>query len=233
MHNSVGNPHFLSTFAEMLDTYKHKGLREKLVKLLIGKGLKDDAVIQAMLKVPRHAFVESAFTEAAYEDRPLPIGDGQTISQPMTVALQSSMLGLKPRMKVLEIGTGSGYQAAVLCEMGAKVYSIERIRPHHQRAAAILDEIGYRPRLKCGDGTAGWNTYAPYDRILVTAASPSIPETLKKQLAIGGKLIIPVGNRDQQQMAIVTRNAENEWTIDRRGNFAFVPLIGQHGWREE
>ena len=217
----------------MVDSYRHKGLREKLVKLLIEKGLKDENVIQAMRKVPRHAFVESAFTDASYEDRPLPIGDGQTISQPLTVAYQSGILQLKPGMKVLEIGTGSGYQAAVLHEMGAKVFSIERIRLHHQRAAAVLSEIGYKIRLKWGDGTAGWPTYAPYDRILVTAAGPSIPESLKKQLAIGGKLIIPVGGRQKQQMATVTRNSEKEWSIDRRGNFAFVPLIGQHGWEEE
>jgi protein-L-isoaspartate(D-aspartate) O-methyltransferase len=217
----------------MIDSYKHKGLREKLIRTLMEKGLQDEAVATAMRKVPRHAFVESAFSEAAYEDRPLPIGDGQTISQPLTVAFQSSMLELKPGMKVLEIGTGSGYQAAVLCEMGAKVFSIERIRLHHQKALALLDELGYKLRLKWGDGTQGWTQYAPYDRILVTAASPNVPEALKKQLTIGGKLIIPVGDLERQQMAIVTRKSETEWEIVKNGTYQFVPLLGKFGWAEE
>jgi protein-L-isoaspartate(D-aspartate) O-methyltransferase len=216
----------------MIDSYKHKGLREKLIRTMMEKGLTDEAVIAAMRKVPRHAFVESAFTEAAYEDRPLPIGDGQTISQPLTVAFQSSMLDLKPGMKVLEIGTGSGYQAAVLCEMGAKVFSIERIKAHHQKAVILLEELGYKLRLKWGDGSQGWAQYAPYDRMLVTAASPSVPEALKKQLAIGGKLVIPVGDMDRQQMAIVTRKAENEWEIVKNGTYQFVPLLGKFGWSE-
>lgn len=217
----------------MIDSYKLKGLREKLIRVIMDKGLHDEAVIDAMRAVPRHAFVESAFHEAAYEDRPLPIGDGQTISQPYTVAFQSAMLQAKPKMKVLEIGTGSGYQAAVLCEMGLKVYSIERIRSHHQKAAHILDELGYKLRTKWGDGSVGWAQYAPYDRILVTAASPSIPENLKKQLAIGGKLVIPVGTMKEQQMAIVTRKSENEWEVVKNGNFKFVPLLGKQGWSVE
>lgn len=224
---------FLARFAPMIDTYKHKGLREKLIKAMMEKGLTDEAVLAAMRKVPRHAFVESAFVEAAYEDRPLPIGDGQTISQPLTVGLQSSMLEVKPGMKVLEIGTGSGYQAAVLCEMGVKVFSVERIRIHHQKAAAILEELGYKVRLKWGDGTMGWGQFAPFDRILVTAASPSIPEALKKQLAVGGKLVIPVGELDKQQMTVVTRISESEWQIEKRGYFHFVPLVGKQGWSEE
>ena len=223
----------LATFAAMIDSYKHKGLREKLIRAMMEKGLKDEAVLAAMRKVPRHAFVESAFTEAAYEDRPLPIGDGQTISQPLTVGFQSSMLDVKPGMKVLEIGTGSGYQAAVLCELGAKVFSVERIRVHHQKAAALLEELGYKVRLKWGDGTMGWSQFAPFDRILVTAASPSVPEALKKQLTIGGKLIIPVGELDKQQMATVTRIAENEWQIAKDGYYQFVPLLGKQGWQEE
>jgi protein-L-isoaspartate(D-aspartate) O-methyltransferase len=215
----------------MFDSYKLKGLREKLIKELVEKGLKDEAVIAAMRKVPRHAFVESAFHEASYEDRPLPIGEGQTISQPYTVAAQSSMLAIKPGMKVLEIGTGSGYQAAVLCEMGVKLFSIERIRSHHQKAAQLLEELGYKLRSKWGDGTVGWSQYAPFDRILVTAASPSIPEALKKQLAVGGRLIIPVGTMEQQQMAIVTRKSAEEWEVQKVGNFQFVPLLGKEGWQ--
>lgn len=217
----------------MIDSYKLKGLREKLIRALMEKGLRDEAVIAAMRKVPRHAFVESAFHEASYDDRPLPIGDGQTISQPFTVAYQSTVLEGKPGMKVLEIGTGSGYQAAVLCEMGFKVFSIERIRAHHQKAAAILEELGYKLRSKWGDGSVGWSQYAPFDRILVTAASPSIPENLKKQLAIGGRLIIPVGSLNQQQMLIVTRKGNEEWEVEKKGNFQFVPLLGKQGWQEE
>ena len=216
----------------MLDTYKHKGLRAQLVKTLRGKGIPDEAVLEAIGKIPRHIFVESAFAEAAYEDRPLPIGDGQTISQPFTVAAQSALLKLKPGMKVLEIGTGSGYQAAVLCAMGAKVYSIERIRVHHIRAKEILDELGYRPRLKWGDGSNGWTTYAPFDRIVVTAASPGIPQTLKEQLAVGGRMVIPFGNRESQEMGVVTRLSKDEFKVERRGKFSFVPMIGRHGWEE-
>jgi protein-L-isoaspartate(D-aspartate) O-methyltransferase len=217
----------------MIDTYKHKGMRERLVKLLAEKGIANPAVLQALQKIPRHAFVESAFAEAAYEDRPLPIGSGQTISQPYTVARQSELLDLKAGMKVLEIGTGSAYQAAVLCEMGAKLFSIERVRVLHDRARELLEELGYKVRLRCGDGTMGWETYAPFDRILVTAASPSIPETFKKQLSIGGKLIIPVGPRDVQVMTVVRRDGPNEWTIEKMGNFQFVPMVGRHGWESE
>jgi protein-L-isoaspartate(D-aspartate) O-methyltransferase len=214
----------------MLDTYKHKGLRERLVKQLAEKGIKDPKVLAAIGKVPRHGFVESAFSEAAYEDRPLPIGDGQTISQPWTVARQTELLDLKPNLKVLEIGTGSGYQCAILCELGCKVFSVERLRLLHERARNILEDLGYKPRLRLGDGTLGWDMYAPYDRILVTAGSPSIPESFKKQLAVGGKLVIPVGELDQQQMAVVTRVSETEWEIDKKGSFQFVPMIGKQGW---
>jgi protein-L-isoaspartate(D-aspartate) O-methyltransferase len=217
----------------MIDSYKHKGMRERLGKLLAEKGITDTAVLQAIQKIPRHAFVESTFAEAAYEDRPLPIGSGQTISQPYTVARQTELLDVKPGMKVLEIGTGSAYQAAVLCALGVKLFSIERIRILHDRAREILEELGFSVRLRCGDGSMGWETYAPYDRILVTAASPSIPETFKKQLAIGGKLVIPVGDRDVQAMSVVRRDAINEWTIEKKGDFKFVPMIGKHGWETE
>jgi protein-L-isoaspartate(D-aspartate) O-methyltransferase len=217
----------------MIDTYKHKGMRERLVKLLAEKGIADTAVLQAIQKIPRHAFVESAFAEAAYEDRPLPIGSGQTISQPYTVARQTELLDVKAGMKVLEIGTGSAYQAAVLCELGVKLFSIERIRVLHDRARELLEELGYKVRLRCGDGSMGWETYAPFDRILVTAASPAIPETFKKQLAIGGKLIIPVGDRDVQTMSVVRRDGPNEWTIEKKGQFQFVPMVGRHGWETE
>ena len=216
----------------MLDTFKHQGLRRKLVETLREKGIPDEEVLAAVGKVPRHGFVESAFADSAYEDRPMPIGDDQTISQPFTVAAQSTFLKIKPGHKVLEIGTGSGYQAAVLCEMGAQVFSIERIRAHHNRAKKILDELGYVTRLKCGDGSEGWRTFAPFDRIIVTAASPNIPVPLKEQLAIGGRLVIPFGDKEKQVMGIVVRKSRNDYTIEKRGNFAFVPMIGKYGWNK-
>ncbi|MCB9230245.1 MAG: protein-L-isoaspartate(D-aspartate) O-methyltransferase [Bacteroidia bacterium] len=217
----------------MIDTYKLQGLRAKLVKTLREKGIQDEGVLTAVGKVPRHSFVESAFAEQAYDDRPLPIGDGQTISQPYTVARQSELLELKPGMKVLEIGTGSGYQAAILCEMGCKVFSIERIRSLHVKSQRILTDLGYKPRLKWGDGSPGWATYDPYDRILVTAASPSVPDTLKKQLAINGILVIPVGDLKIQVMMKITRKSQEEFIQQRLNEFQFVPMIGKHGWKEE
>lgn len=213
----------------MLDTYKHKGLRQKLVEELKGKGINDPEVLRAFQAVPRHWFVESAFAEAAYEDRALPIAEDQTISQPYTVAYQTQMLKLKPGMKVLEIGTGSGYQAAILLEMGVKLFSIERIRSLHNRAKDILDEMNYAPRLKWGDGTAGWPSYAPFDRIIVTAASPGIPETFKSQLADKGLMIIPVGDMEEQTMCLVQRNGA-EFVVTKLDKFRFVPMIGRHGW---
>ena len=217
----------------MIDTYKHKGLREKLVELLREKGIADERVLSAIQKVPRHVFLDSAFTEAAYEDRALPIAEGQTISQPYTVAMQSKMLDVSKGMKVLEIGTGSGYQAAVLCEMGANLFSIERIRVLHNKAKIMLDDLGHQPRLKWGDGSAGWEINSPFDRILVTAASPDIPDSLKKQLAIGGKMVIPVGDKDSQVMTVVVRTDKNEYTISKFDRFKFVPMIGKHGWTSD
>lgn len=216
----------------MLDSYKMQGLRRALVRTLREKGITDEEVLAAIGKIPRHAFVESAFAEAAYDDRPLPIGDGQTISQPYTVAAQTSLLQVKPKMKVLEIGTGSGYQAAVLAECGVKLFTIERIRAHYLKAQRMLEELGYKVRLKCGDGSAGWAAFAPYDHILVTAASPNIPIPLKEQLAIGGRLIIPYGARKVQEMGVVTRISKDEFRIETAGKFQFVPMIGKFGWED-
>lgn len=216
----------------MVDSYKMQGLRRNLVRVLREKGITNEDVLAAVGKIPRHAFVESAFAEAAYEDRPLPIGDGQTISQPYTVAAQTSLLQVKPKMKVLEIGTGSGYQAAVLAELGVKLFTIERIRIHYMKAQRMLEDLGYKVRLKCGDGSAGWTAFAPFDRILVTAASPNIPRPLKEQLAIGGRLIIPYGSRKLQQMGVVTRVSKDEFKIETAGKFQFVPMIGKFGWED-
>lgn len=199
------------------------------------KGIKDEAVIKAIDTVPRHLFVDTGFADRAYEDSALPIALGQTISQPFTVARQTELLQLKSDEKLLEIGTGSGYQAAVLAELGAKVYSVERHRELYERARQILREAGYRAMLKCGDGTEGWSAYAPFDCILVTAGAPVVPDALKEQLAPGGRLVIPVGDDEKQIMYRITRKNEDaeeqpEFTEEAFSGFKFVPLIGRQGW---
>lgn len=214
----------------MKDTYKHKGLRKKLVEELLHKGISDEKVLQAILHVPRHFFFTGDFEDFAYEDKAYPIGEGQTISQPYTVASQSTLLQVEKGMKVLEIGTGSGYQAAVLCELGAKLYSIERKKPLLDKANRILNLLGYSPELHYTDGTLGLNSKAPFDRIIVTAGAPKIPGIYMSQLAIGGKLVIPVGNEETQRMLRVTKLSETEWKEEDFGEFRFVPLIGADGW---
>ena len=214
----------------MIDTFKHKGQRQRLVEGLAAKGIADPAVLEAIRAVPRHLFVESALADMAYEDRALPIGQQQTISQPYTVAFQSELLALKPGMKVLEIGTGSGYQAAVLAQMGARVFSVEMIRDLHLAAAALLDELGYQVSLFLGDGSVGLAEHQPFDRIIVTAASPHIPQALKLQLKVGGRMVIPAGPRQVQQMCVVTRTSEKHFEIQRLQNFVFVPLMGANGF---
>jgi protein-L-isoaspartate(D-aspartate) O-methyltransferase len=216
----------------MQESYKYRGQRAKLVEKIRRKGITDEAVLEAIGRIPRHRFVEGAFRDQAYEDKALPIRSGQTISQPFTVAYQTQMMGLTPGMKILEIGTGSGYQAAVLCEMGMKVFSVERSQELHQEAKERLFSLGYEPYLKCGDGTRGWKLYQPFQRILVTAASPDIPEPLKQQLDIGGKLIIPVGGRNTQKMTVVTRTKTDRYSVQTFHEFRFVPLIGEYGWEE-
>lgn len=210
--------------------FRHR--RQRLVDSLYEKGIRDERVLAAINAVPRHLFIDSALHSKAYEDTALPIALGQTISQPFTVAVQSEMLQVKRGDKVLEIGTGSGYQAAVLCEMGAAVYSIERHRGLYERARLILEELGYRAILKCGDGTLGWSAYAPYDGIVVTAGAPVIPDNLKQQLAIGGRLVIPVGDSEKQNMYRIIRESENKFIEEQYDHFRFVPLIGKKGWGE-
>lgn len=183
-----------------------------------------------MESIPRHQFVEGVFGDEAYLDKALPIADGQTISQPFTVAYQTQLLQLKPRMKVLEIGTGSGYQTAVLCAMKLKVFSVELHPRLHREAKERLDALGFQPKLMVGDGSQGWPRYQSYERILLTAASPRVPEALKQQLAIGGRLIAPVGSLDQQQMKVVIRLAKNEFEIQSLKACKFVPLLGKYGF---
>lgn len=204
--------------------------RKKLVEEIRGKGIRDPRVLQAIENTPRHLFVDSALENRAYEDSALPISCGQTISQPYTVAAQTELLEIEEGGKVLEIGTGSGYQAAILSYLGAKVYSVERHEPLYLSSRAILKDLGYRPNLKCGDGTVGWSAYAPYDGIMVTAGAPVVPEDLIKQLSVGGRLIVPVGDQKVQTMIRITRVSDNEFKQEQLKQYKFVPLIGQKGW---
>lgn len=209
---------------------KHIQRRNALADKLEEKGIKDQNVLAAIRAIPRHEFVDTALENKAYDDTALPIGARQTISQPYTVAAQTELLQVKKGDKILEIGTGSGYQAAILCHMGAEVYSVERQEKLYHTAKKILNDLGYRPELKLGDGTLGWSAYAPYDGIVVTAGAPEVPEDLIEQLSIGGRLIVPVGSQDSQVMVRVTRVSENEYDEERLQHFKFVPLIGEKGW---
>lgn len=207
--------------------------RKKLSAKIREKGIRDNRVLQAIESVPRHIFVDSALENRAYEDSALPIGCGQTISQPFTVAAQTELLGVRKGDKILEIGTGSGYQAAILCQLGAELYSVERHEPLYLKARQILRDLGFRPRLKCGDGTLGWSAYAPYDGIVVTAGAPVVPEDLISQLAVGGNLIVPVGDQNVQTMTRITRTADDSYKQEQLKQFKFVPLIGEKGWEKE
>lgn len=216
----------------MLDTFKHKGMRNRLIDGIAEKGISDARVLAAMRLIPRHLFVESALADVAYEDRALPIADGQTISQPFTVAYQTQLLDLQENQKILEIGTGSGYQCAVLCKMGVKVYTIEFSRKLFQASQRVLAELDLAPTMLCGDGSEGWAKYMPFDRIIVTAACPSIPDVLVKQLVIGGKMVFPMGARDTQEMCLLTKTNNTEYQIQRLEKFKFVPLLGKNGFQK-
>lgn len=196
----------------------------KLAQELRSKGISDERVLDAIGNVPRHRFIDEGLSELAYLDRPLPIERGQTISQPYTVAYQSELLQLKAGEKVLEIGTGSGYQAAVLCEMGAQVYSIERFQELHLAAKETLDQLGYHPHLFFGDGYEGLPEYAPFDKILITAAPGEVPKKLLAQLKIGGWMVLPLGGRQGQKMTVIRRVGENKFTESEHGDFIFVPM---------
>ncbi|MEQ8910062.1 MAG: protein-L-isoaspartate(D-aspartate) O-methyltransferase [Vicingaceae bacterium] len=209
----------------MQDSYRHKGLRKKLVEVLAGKGIQDQGVLDAINAIPRHLFMDNAFVNFAYKDQAFPIGADQTISQPYTVAFQSQLLEIKPGDKVLEIGTGSGYQACVLCELGAKVFSIERHRSLHHRAKQQLAELGYKPKLFFGDGYKGQVAFAPYDKVIITAAAPFIPEELKDQLKVGGMMVIPLGEGESQQMQRLIKVSEKEFRTETFGQFSFVPML--------
>ena len=207
------------------DTTKHQGKRRQLVLVLEQKGITQAAVLNAIGDIPRHLFLDSSFVDHAYQDKAFPIGAEQTISQPYTVAFQSEQLQLKPGMKVLEIGTGSGHQTAVLCHMGAAVYSIERQHELFRTSLKRLPALGYKPKkLIFGDGYKGYPEQAPYDRIIVTAGAPSVPEALLAQLAVGGRMVIPVGEANQK-MTIISRTSDNDFQKLELGDFRFVPLL--------
>ena len=209
----------------MNDTFKHKGLRQKLVKVLKTKGIKDEGVLTAIGKVPRHLFMDSGFLDHAYQDKAFPIAADQTISQPYTVAFQTELLQVKKGDKILEIGTGSGYQTAVLCELGTKVFSIERQQELFKKTSKFLPKLGYRAKkLIFGDGYKGLPEEAPFDSIIVTAGAPFVPKPLLSQLKLGGRLVIPVGD-DVQVMTLFIRNGEKEFEQHEFGEFRFVPLL--------
>lgn len=209
----------------MRDTEKHQGLRNQLVKVLEGKGISDKNVLEAIKKIPRHLFLDSGFEQYAYQDKAFPIGAGQTISQPYTVAFQSQLLEVKKDDKILEIGTGSGYQTAVLCTMGAKVYSVERQNELFKTTSLLLPKLGIRPKLLTfGDGYKGLPNYAPFDSIIVTAGAPTIPKPLMAQLKIGGRLVIPVGEKEQIMTLLIRKN-ETQFEKHEFGEFRFVPLL--------
>ena len=209
----------------MKDTYKHKGLRKQLVATLVTKGINDSAVLEAIGSIPRHLFMDSSFIDHAYQDKAFPIGANQTISQPYTVAFQSELLEVKLGDKILEIGTGSGYQTAVLCVLGAHVYSIERQLELFKKTSKFLPKIGYvAKRLIFGDGYKGLKDEAPFDSIIVTAGAPFVPKPLLAQLKVGGRLVIPVGEVDQIMTLYIRRGAK-EFEKHELGNFKFVPLL--------
>jgi protein-L-isoaspartate(D-aspartate) O-methyltransferase len=212
------------------DSYRHRGQCRTLVEELRRKGIRDERVLLALGTVPRHLFFEPAFQEHAYQDKAFPIGEGQTISQPYTVAYQTELLQVRPQDRVLEIGTGSGYQCAVLLQLTPHVCSIEFNAVLFERTRRRLASLHQAAHLFCGDGSVGLPAYAPFDKILVTAGSPTIPRALLQQLRVGGALVIPVGNEHTQRMLRVTRESEAGFVREEFEDFRFVPLLGQAGW---
>lgn len=215
---------------KFVDNYKERGARKKLVSVLKEKGISDRRVLEAIGKVPRHFFFDETFWVQAYKDIAFPIGDGQTISQPYTVAYQTEILQVRPGDKVLEIGTGSGYQTCILMELGAEVYTIERQENLYKRTIQVLPFMGYKPHFFLGDGSKGKPEFAPYDKILVTAGAPFVPEVMLRQLKIGGILVIPVGDEQSQKMVTVIRTGDNEYEKIELDTFRFVPLVGDQAW---
>jgi len=215
---------------KFIDNYREQGGRKKLVGELRKKGIEDEAVLKAIGKVPRHFFFDETFWNQAYKDIAFPIGEGQTISQPYTVAYQTQLLHIHKGDKVLEIGTGCGYQTCILLELGAKVYTIERQPKLYERTIKVLPHMGYNPKFFLGDGSRGIAEYAPYDKIIVTAGAPTVPDELLKQLNVGGILVIPVGDADLQKMVTVLKVGEHDYERVMLDTFRFVPLVGDRAW---
>lgn len=211
------------------DTYRHKGLRKQLALLLKEKGIESADVLKAIETVPRHLFLNSSFVERAYQDIAFPIGAGQTISRPHTVAFQTELLQLKRGEKVLEIGTGSGYQTSVLLEMGAKVFTVERQKELYDKTKTFLPSIGYSAKFFYGDGYKGLPVFAPFDKIIITAGAPIIPDALLGQLKVGGRLVIPVGDK-VQIMTLIEKVADRKFEKTEFGEFKFVPLLEDKDW---
>lgn len=210
----------------MEDSYRHKGMRRRLLEALRDKGIQNERILEAIYRIPRHFFMEKAFVEWAYQDKPFPIGEGQTISQPYTVAYQTSLLNVETRQKVLEIGTGSGYQSSILAILGARVYTIERQEALYHKASHIFDVLNLKGiHSFFGDGMKGLLEYAPFDRILVTAGAKEVPKDLLEQLAVGGILVIPVGDEKQQEMFRIKRTATDHYEYELYDKFRFVPLL--------
>ncbi len=210
------------------DTFKHKGLRQQMVDHLRQHGINDEGVLRAMNEVPRHWFLDSALDSHAYDDRALKIGCEQTISHPSTVAIQSQLLALQPGMKVLEIGTGSGYQTAILCRMGAKVFTVERQKGLFDKTRRLLSDLRYNARCFLGDGYRGLAevNYGPYDRIIVTCGAPEVPEALMAQLKVGGIMVIPLGDGEQEMLRITKHGDDrSQWETEKFGTYSFVPML--------
>lgn len=212
-------------FCCMVDSYKHQGKRKILIKELAEKGIGNQQVLDAFMAVPRHFFLDLAFLEQAYSNMAFQIGSGQTISHPYTVAFQTSLLEIQKGHKILEIGTGSGFQTSILCEMKAKVFSIERQKELAIKAKKIIRDLNYSPRLSFGDGYAGWPVFAPFDSILVTCGAPFVPDALKDQLKIGGKLVIPLGEGSVQRMKRYIKQEDGSFLEEDYGDFSFVPML--------
>jgi protein-L-isoaspartate(D-aspartate) O-methyltransferase len=215
---------------KFIDNYREQGARKRLVEVLRKKGIEDERVLAAIGKIPRHYFFDETFWNQAYKDIAFPIGAGQTISQPYTVAYQTELLHIKKGDKVLEIGTGCGYQTCVLMEVGAKVFTIERQEKLYERTIQVLPYMGYKPKFFLGDGSIGIASDAPYDKIIVTAGAPTVPDLLLKQLNIGGILVIPVGDEKSQKMVTVLKTSENDYERHVLDTFRFVPLVGDRAW---
>ena len=211
----------------MKDTFKYKGMRKNLINDLKNKGIDQDLILEAFDLVPRHYFLDNAFVEQAYSDIPFQIGSGQTISHPYTVAFQTQLLNIKKGDKVLEIGTGSAFQTAILIVLGAKVYSIERHKELYLKATSILKKLNYKAHLIFGDGYNGLPNFAPFDKIIITCGAPKIPENLISQLKIGGTMVIPIGENKEQQMKKIIKISDNNLKIEDCGLFSFVPMLSK------